>query len=72
MVPGVPGQAGPSVTPVLDSPLVPGSVTALPADSEDFPAWESADKVVVAMTTSPSAQVGIPSDCSFTVRVKNE
>lgn len=69
MVHGVTGQIGQSVMHARGYPLVPESATAPLADLAVCPAWESADKVVVAMTTSPSAQVGITNDCTFVIWV---
>lgn len=69
MVHGVTGQIGQSATHALDYPLVPESATARLADLVVCPALENADKVVVAMTTSPSAQVGITKDCTFVIWV---
>lgn len=59
MVHGVTGRSGQSAKHALAYPLGPESATAHPADLGVCPAWEKAGKVVVAMTTSPSAQVGI-------------
>lgn len=69
MVHGVTGQTGQSVKHALTSPLVAESATAPPVDLVVCPALESAVKVVVAMTTSPSAQVGITNDCTFLILV---
>lgn len=69
MVHGVTGQIGQSATHALAYPRVPESATAPLADLVAFPAWESSDKVAVAMTTSPSAQVGITNDCAFVIWV---
>lgn len=59
MVHGVTGQSGQSAKHALGYPLGPESATAHPADLAVCPAWENTDKVMVAMTTSPSAQVRI-------------
>lgn len=67
MVHGVTGQIGQSAQHALGYPLVPESATAPLADLVVCPAWESTDKIVVAMTTSPSAQVGIIYDCTFVI-----